>query len=147
MASLVKLYHHHVTVLWKPDMGNFSHIAYENCMLVHPLSRDISSHLSSANCLVECISMNIYTMLPTSFLWKLYVNWPFISDIFCLTVCQGIEHSPQVHISIPCCCITFNFNHIFHENYVSVEILSAGIFVPVFIKESHVRDTYPYHIF
>lgn len=33
--------------------------------------------------------------------------------------------------------ITFNFNHTFHENYVLVKILSMGIFISVFIKESH----------
>jgi hypothetical protein len=52
-----------------------------------------------------------------------------------------------------CCNIAFIFNHIFYENCALVNILSRGIFISVFSKESYggsigmnIRTMLPYHI-
>jgi hypothetical protein len=68
---------------------------------------------------------------------QLYIDRNFINGHLHLKVHQQIAwNSSLARISTLCFQIAFNLNRIIRENYASGEILSRGIFVSAFIKES-----------
>lgn len=82
-----------------------------------------------------------------NFLKKLCIGYNFFMGIF-VPLLKKSRSGVSRHIYQCCSHKAFSFNHIFHEDYILVEILSWDIFISMFIKEVSgrvCRHEYLYH--